>query len=61
MVGLATALGTPIGVLGGIARGGFPRIAVINHHLEPAHFKLVHAAATEAHALVLKTLESAHA
>ncbi len=33
------------GVLAGIAHGGFTRIAVVNHHLEPAHFALVHAAA----------------
>ena len=32
-------------VLCGIARHGFQRLAVINHHLEPAHFKVVHEAA----------------
>lgn len=43
-----TARGLLVSVLEGIARAGFQRIGVINHHLEPAHFKLVHAAATEA-------------
>ena len=33
------------GVLAGIAAGGFQRIGVVNHHLEPAHFKVVHEAA----------------
>ncbi len=33
------------GVLEGIAAHGFKRIAVINHHLEPAHFAVVHEAA----------------
>lgn len=33
------------GVLEGIARHGFKRIGVINHHLEPAHFAVVHEAA----------------
>ena len=33
------------GVLEGIARHGFTRIGVINHHLEPAHFAVVHEAA----------------
>ncbi|MBK7863093.1 MAG: creatininase family protein [Archangiaceae bacterium] len=32
-------------VLEGIARHGFRTIAVINHHLEPAHFAVVHEAA----------------
>jgi creatinine amidohydrolase len=32
-------------VLIGIASHGFRRIAVVNHHLEPAHFNTVHAAA----------------
>lgn len=35
-------------VLRGIAHGGFRRIAVVNHHLEPAHFQVVHAAAKAA-------------
>jgi creatinine amidohydrolase len=43
-----TARALLVGILRGIARSGFTRIAVINHHLEPAHFKLVHTAATEA-------------
>ncbi|PZR18765.1 MAG: creatininase [Archangium gephyra] len=33
------------GVLNGIASSGFSTIAVINHHLEPAHFRVVHEAA----------------
>lgn len=33
------------GVIAGIGSHGFTRIAVINHHLEPAHFKVVHEAA----------------
>jgi creatinine amidohydrolase len=40
-----TARALLVGVLEGIARGGFTRLAVINHHLEPAHFRLVHDAA----------------
>lgn len=43
-----TAKALLVGVLQGIARGGFTKLAVINHHLEPAHFSLVHAAAKEA-------------
>lgn len=35
-------------VMAGIASHGFRRIGVINHHLEPAHFRLVHEAAREA-------------
>ncbi len=35
-------------VIAGIASHGFRRIAVINHHLEPAHFHLVHEAARTA-------------
>jgi len=37
-------------VLTGIAHGGFTRVAVVNHHLEPAHFQVVHAAAKQAQA-----------
>jgi creatinine amidohydrolase len=33
------------GVLEGIAQHGFKRIGVLNHHLEPAHFAVVHEAA----------------
>ena len=33
-----------------IARHGFQRIAVVNHHLEPAHFAVVHAACAQAQA-----------
>lgn len=32
-------------IVRGIGRAGFGRICLVNHHLEPAHFKLVHAAA----------------
>ena len=35
-------------VLVGIASHGFRRIAVVNHHVEPAHFKVVHEAARAA-------------
>jgi creatinine amidohydrolase len=35
-------------VLAGIASHGFARIGVLNHHLEPAHFQLVHQAAKAA-------------
>lgn len=35
-------------VLCGIARHGFTRLAVLNHHVEPAHFNVVHAAAKAA-------------
>ncbi len=38
------------GVMEGIARAGFQKVLVCNHHLEPAHFKLVHEAAKEARA-----------
>jgi len=40
------------GVLSGIAAAGFSRIGVVNHHLEPAHFKVVHAAAKAVNATV---------
>ncbi|MBL8955328.1 MAG: creatininase family protein [Myxococcaceae bacterium] len=40
-----TTRGLLSGVLEGIAAHGFKRIAVINHHLEPAHFAVVHEAA----------------
>lgn len=33
------------GVMEGIRKAGFARVLVCNHHLEPAHFKLVHEAA----------------
>jgi creatinine amidohydrolase len=33
------------GILSGILSGGFRTVAVINHHLEPAHFRVVHEAA----------------
>src|SRR5262249_5037065 len=34
--------------IAGIARTGFRQVGVINHHLEPAHFRLVHQAAKAA-------------
>lgn len=43
-----TARAMLLGVLEGIARGGFTTLAVINHHLEPAHFRVVHEAAKAA-------------
>ncbi len=33
------------GIIGGIASAGFSTIALVNHHLEPAHFRVVHQAA----------------
>jgi creatinine amidohydrolase len=33
------------GVVEGICRSGFTRVVLVNHHLEPAHFAVVHAAA----------------
>jgi creatinine amidohydrolase len=35
-------------VLAGIASHGFKQIGVVNHHLEPEHFELVHQAARDA-------------
>jgi creatinine amidohydrolase len=35
-------------VVVGIARAGFSVVALVNHHLEPAHFRLVHEAAKRA-------------
>ena len=31
-----------IGILTGISGGGFKTVGVVNHHLEPAHFRVVH-------------------
>jgi creatinine amidohydrolase len=36
------------GVMEGIVAAGFAKVLVCNHHLEPAHFKLVHEAAAQA-------------
>lgn len=47
-LGAETARELLLGVLGGIARAGFPAAAVVNHHLEPAHFRVVHEAAKQA-------------
>ncbi len=41
------------GILKGIRSGGFSTIAVINHHLEPAHFKVVHEAAKAVEGVVV--------
>jgi creatinine amidohydrolase len=43
-----TARAMLTGVRPGIAHGGFTTLAVINHHLEPAHFRVVHEAAKAA-------------
>lgn len=43
-----TARAMLVGVLSGIAHGGFGTVAVVNHHLEPAHFRVVHEAAKAA-------------
>jgi creatinine amidohydrolase len=43
------------GVLEGIARHGFTRVGVINHHIEPAHFAVVHEAAKLAQSRVAST------
>ena len=34
------------GILKGIVSSGFTTVAVVNHHLEPAHFRVVHEAAS---------------
>lgn len=47
-VGRGTMLAYLSDVLRGIASHGFARIAVVNHHLEPAHFRVVHEAAQHA-------------
>ncbi len=39
-----------VGVLEGILQGGFRAACVVNHHVEPAHFRLVHEAAKAAQA-----------
>ena len=36
------------GVFSGIAAHGFPVVAAVNHHVEPAHFKVVHEACKRA-------------
>jgi creatinine amidohydrolase len=48
-----TAKAQLIEVLQGIKTAGFKTVAVINHHLEPAHFKLVREAAKEAGAIAV--------
>jgi creatinine amidohydrolase len=47
-VSASSALPYLTDVLAGIASHGFQRIGVVNHHLEPAHFQLVHEAARAA-------------
>ena len=44
-----------IGILGGIAHAGFKTVAVVNHHLEPAHFRVVHDAGKAAQAAAPST------
>ena len=44
----ATARALMRGVIEGIVKAGFKQLLICNHHLEPAHFKLVHEAAAEA-------------
>lgn len=44
------ARGLLTGVLRGIASSGFAAVAVVNHHLEPAHFRVVHDAGKAAQA-----------
>lgn len=39
------------GILTGIVAGGFRTVAAVNHHLEPAHFRVVHDAARAVQAL----------
>lgn len=47
-VGREATLAYLTDLLQGIASHGLKRIAVVNHHLEPAHFRVVHQAAQEA-------------
>lgn len=49
----ATARAQLVQVLKGIQGAGFKKVAVVNHHLEPAHFKLVREAAKEAGAIAV--------
>jgi creatinine amidohydrolase len=48
-----TARAHLVEVLQGIKTAGFKTVAVVNHHLEPAHFKLVREAAKEAGAIAV--------
>jgi creatinine amidohydrolase len=48
-----TARAQLVQVLGGIFKAGFKKVAVVNHHLEPAHFKLVREAAKETGAIAV--------
>ncbi len=43
-----TAKAMLVAIIRGIGHAGFTQVCVVNHHLEPAHFKVVHAAALEA-------------
>lgn len=47
-------------VLRGIGAAGFGRVCVINHHLEPAHFRIVHGAAADAGSAALKVVVPDH-
>ncbi|MBE2252344.1 MAG: creatininase family protein [Myxococcus sp.] len=55
-----TAKAMLVAVLRGIGRAGFRRVCVVNHHLEPAHFKVVHAAAAEAESPALRVVVPDH-
>jgi creatinine amidohydrolase len=55
-----TAKAMLVAVIRGIGRAGFGRICVVNHHLEPAHFKVVHAAALEAASPTLRVVVPDH-
>ncbi len=39
------------GIFGGVCAAGFGLVGVVNHHLEPAHFRVVHEAAKATQAL----------
>lgn len=52
-IGGETAKAQLLQVLAGIKQAGFRAVAVVNHHLEPAHFKLVREAAKEAGAIAV--------
>lgn len=55
-----TAKAMLVAVIRGIGHAGFGRVCVVNHHLEPAHFKVVHAAALEASNPTLRVVVPDH-
>lgn len=55
-----TAKAMLVAVIRGISHAGFARVCVVNHHLEPAHFKVVHAAALEAASPTLRVVVPDH-